>query len=196
MRKARYEKNLKIGVRFDGATFSLLDGTSLPKLRKNAVGELLLPPEAIEDEDARARLSNDRRVLLLEQNTFIYIGVSPSLIEKPDAKGLLHDPRELGLQTEYWLVEAQLKEPLYVRVRGDDEARLEKCICEIPAVGREATSVNHAFTIASETYETKRLSHTGNVFERVFTEPTSGQWHTLGELRAKAILTLPSENPN
>jgi hypothetical protein len=55
----RYEKKLRIGVRFDGAKFVLLDGSLLPKLRKNAVGELLLQPEVIEDRAARTRFTRD-----------------------------------------------------------------------------------------------------------------------------------------
>jgi hypothetical protein len=37
----------------------------------------------------------------------------------------------------------------------------------IPALEKSAESLNHAFTLISEVFETKRRSHSGNVFERV-----------------------------
>jgi hypothetical protein len=76
---------------------------------------------------------------------------------------------------------------LRIRIRGDQEAKLEPCSCEITALKREATSVNHAFTIISESYETQRLSHTGNVFERAYTPVGPKRWQTLDDLRIKAI---------
>src|SRR5208337_2134709 len=64
---------------------------------------------------------------------------------------------------------------------------LESCRCVIPALKLEATSINHAFTLISEAYETKRLSHTGNVFERAYTPVGPKRWQTLDDLRIKAI---------
>ena len=46
-----------------------------------------------------------------------------------------------------------------------------------------AQSLNHAFTILSEHYETGRLSHTGSVYQRVFYQEKDGHWYPLGNLR-------------
>lgn len=48
---------------------------------------------------------------------------------------------------------------------------------------RPATSLNHALTILSETYETWRISNTGNVYDRVFYMAASGRWLPLDALR-------------
>lgn len=93
----------------------------------------------------------------------------------------------MKLKTEYWLIEVHLEQDLSIRIRGDQEARLEKCKCVIPALRREASSVNHAFTLVSEAYETQRLSHTGNVFERAYTWVEPAGWRTLAELRLRVI---------
>src|SRR6476660_7891819 len=94
---------------------------------------------------------------------------------------------KMRLLTDYWLVEVHLVQDLSIRIRGDHEARLEKCRCAIPALKRKASSINHAFTVVSEAYETQRLSHTGNVFERAYTWVEPGGWRTLDQLRLSAI---------
>jgi hypothetical protein len=187
VRKNRNKKNLRIGVRFNGDEFVLLNGSPLPKLRTNAVGELVLQPDVIEDWADRERLTRDDVVRMLERGSRIFLGVSPHLVGDPSAEGLLREPEQMKLKTEYWIVEVRLEQDLRIRIRGDQEARLEKCKCLIPALKREASSVNHAFTLASEAYETERLSHTGNVFERAYTQVEPAGWRTLDEIRVSVI---------
>ena len=50
-----------------------------------------------------------------------------------------------------------------------------------------ASSLNHAFTRLSEKFETHRISHTGNVFQRVFYREHGGWWRPLRQLREIAI---------
>jgi hypothetical protein len=104
------------------------------------------------------------------------------MVEDPKADGLIQSFEQKGLAPKYWFVEVRLEQPLYLRIRGDQEARLEKCDCLIPALSESATSINHAFTIVWEAFERKRQSHTGNVFERVFAF-TENRWLSLDDLR-------------
>ena len=60
--------------------------------------------------------------------------------------------------------EVVLLEPLLISVDGSERAKLNDCSCGIFLLDKEATSVNHAFTLLSEEFETDRMSHTGNVF--------------------------------
>jgi hypothetical protein len=94
-------------------------------------------------------------------------------------------------------VEVALKANLSLQVRGDQEARLSPCLCTIPALRHEAESLNHAFTLISEAYETKRRSHSGNVFERAYAQDERGNWQKLDELRLKAItkMVIGNEQP-
>lgn len=56
------------------------------------------------------------------------------------------------------------------------------------AVSQEpATSLNHALTKLSEAYETWRISHTGNVYDRVFYQAKDGRWYPLKVLRSATI---------
>ena len=73
------------------------------------------------------------------------------------------------------------------QVRGDQEARLCPCVCAIPSLDKKAQSLNHAFTLISEAYETLRRSHSGNVFERVYAQDKTNKWVSLDEIRITAI---------
>src|SRR5271170_815294 len=95
--KTRYEKNLRIGVRFDGNTFVLLDGSALPKLHKDSVCELVLKPEVIQDAKDRGRFLLDEVVRILEYGTAVLVGVSPHLIGNTKANGLIRDPQAVKL---------------------------------------------------------------------------------------------------
>jgi hypothetical protein len=182
-RKDRYGKRLRIGVRFDGTKLLLLDGSVLPKLKKDAVAELLMDPNLIEDENARMMFTRDSVAQILGNGSLLFVGVSPHLIGDQKAEGLRGNCHEMGLLTDYWLVEVRLYEALNIRIRGDQEARLEKCRCFVPALSREASSINHAFTVVSEAYETKRLSHipitdrlVNRVNRPVISAPRSHKW--------------------
>ena len=134
VQKNRYTKNLRIGVRFNGDKFVLLNGNPLPKLRMNAVAELVLQPDVIEDCADRERFTRDDVVRMLERGSRIFLGVSPHLVGAPSPEGLLREPAQMKLKTEYWLIEVHLEQDLSIRIRGDQEARLEKCKCVIPAL--------------------------------------------------------------
>jgi hypothetical protein len=190
--KQRFEKHLRIGIQFDGNQFVLLDGSPLPALSKNAVAELIVAPEAILDSVVRARFLEDRAVRILERGSHVFFGVSPTMVGNSKAHGLLSS-LVLEINSDYWFVEGKLDAPLMLQVRGDQEARLSPCPCTIPALEKSAESLNHAFTLISEAFETKRRSHSGNVFERVYTQVTVGKWQSLDELRIAAIARMPSE---
>jgi hypothetical protein len=190
--KQRFERHLRIGIQFDGDRFVLLDGSPLPALSKNAIAELIVAPEAILNSVVRARFLEDRAVRILEKDSHVFFGVSPAMIGDLRAKGLLSS-LVLEINSDYWFVECKLDAPLMLQVRGDQEARLSTCPCTIPALEKSAESLNHAFTLISEAFETKRRSHSGNVFERVYTQVTAGKWQSLDELRIAAVARTTSD---
>jgi hypothetical protein len=50
-----------------------------------------------------------------------------------------------------------------------------------------AQSLNHAFTMLSERFETHRLSHTGSVYSRVFYQESDNYWYPLEYLKGAAL---------
>ena len=186
-RNGKYSKRLRLGIKVKGASFVLLSGDALPTLRSGAFAELMIDENAIEDPAARIKFSSDKASEILEKGSSVLLGLSPQMIEDPKADGLIQPFEQKGLLTKYWFVEVRLEQPLYLRIRGDQEAKLEKCDCFIPALKESASSINHAFTIVSEAFERKRQSHTGNVFERVFGF-TGNRWQSLDDLRRSSLV--------
>jgi len=184
--KDKFGKRLRIGVRFDGTSFIMLDGQPLPKLAKDSIAELVLAPESIQDERTRASLIGQRSIQFLKEDSLVLLGVSPAMIGEDPPPGLIRPDRP-PIPTSDWYVEVQLNADLWLQVRGDDDAKLSRCPCTIPALKREAESLNHAFTLISEAYETKRLSHSGNVFLRGYVQLKSAWWQSLDELRLGAL---------
>jgi len=184
--KSRYEKRFRIGVRFDGTNFVLLNGSPLPAIAKDSVAELVVAPECILNAGARSNLSEQTNIPLLKSGVSVLLGVSPTMVESHSAKGLIPS-NAIPILSSYLFVETKLDADLWLHVRGDQEAKLSPCLCTIPAVERKAESLNHAFTIISEAYETKRRSHSGNVFDRAYAQDDSGKWKSLDELRQHAI---------
>src|SRR5437867_1685242 len=90
IRKSRYGKNLRIGVRFNGDKFVLLNGSPLPKLRTNAVGELLLQADVIENSADRDRFTRDDVVRMLER------GSRHRVLAEPARKEPAHGPGYSG----------------------------------------------------------------------------------------------------
>jgi hypothetical protein len=190
--KDRFEKNLRIGVRFDGTGFVLLDGRPLPRLAKESVAELIVSPECLEDARVRGSFERQTSVQLLDEGSSVLLGVSPTMIEDISAVGLIL-PSSLPVISEYLFVEVRLDAPLWLQIRGDQETRLAQCKCTVSALKKSAQSLNHAFTLISEIYETKRRSHSGNVFQRAYAQLNSAWWRSLDELRLEAIHNIGSD---
>ncbi len=115
--KKRFEKHLRIGIRFDGDRIVLLDGSPLPALSKNAVAELIVAPEAILDSVVRARFLEGRAIQILERDSHVFFGVSPTMVGSLRADGLLSS-LVLEINSDYWFVEGKLEAPLMLQVQG------------------------------------------------------------------------------
>ena len=184
--KDRYEKRLRIDVRFDGTSFVLPDGRPLPALAKGSVAEIVLAPECIENETVRANLTDQKSTPFLKEGAVVLVGVSPTMIESSAAEGLI-PANAVPILSAYLFVEVKLDADLWLLVRGDQEARLSTALCTIPSLNTKAKSLNHAFMLISEAFETKRRSHSGNVFERAYAQDQLGNWQSLDELRLLTV---------
>lgn len=80
---------------------------------------------------------------------------------------------------------------LWLKVKGLDRCELQGSTVRMPEGFKpaDAVSLNHAFTKQlSERYETHRLSHTGNVYERIFYQDRDGGWYPLDDLRRGVLV--------
>jgi hypothetical protein len=199
------KKTVRILVQFRPGSILRSDGTPLPIIRDGTIANLVLPASTLADEAERQKLEEESTLELLQAGTSVFIGLNPTGVTSEDRDRLTlasefrfdHEPKAPNVpsgipQAPRTLIgrgydsfaEVVLKEPLILRIRGDKKPSLEECKCCIPVLRTEARSLNHAFTLLSVAFETKRISHTGNVFARGFCRcAKSKDWRSLNELR-------------
>jgi hypothetical protein len=151
------------GSVFQGTRTGGTDGR-LPALKDGTLGDLTVPAEAFEDPNVAIRLSAESKEPFLNAETLLIAHINPqsapiALLAKvaPSASGFL------GTGVEFLLKEEQ-----QVLNRGTKNSVLLHCRCYIPSLETEAKSINHAYSLISQAYEPHRISHTGNVFSKVF----------------------------
>ena len=174
-----------IPVRIRSTGVELLYGGPLPELADGTVGDLIVPAFAFRDTETLQQFVGELSGPVLKKGTRLLVSVPAA---ESARKGLVSS-ESLGCPTNAIgpFVEVVLAEPLELTLRGTKRAALRSCTCQIPALKRTATSVNHAYTIISEHFERDRRSHTGNVFEKVLYEtdckPEGRCWLPLDALR-------------
>lgn len=176
-------KTVTIAVKLEAGTWKRFDGSPLPKIREGAVGDLTLDEYALVNEKERSEFIQDNRVKFLPEGMTVFVGLNPDVIGPKNTHGLV-ESRELGFQSQWMFAEVLLLEDLDLKMRGDKDPALTQCRCKIPALGEEAISLNHAFTMLSMHYELHRKSHTANVFDRTYIRLLDGRWQTLDEHRS------------
>jgi hypothetical protein len=186
-------KRIRIPVMFSGGKIALPDGRPLPKIRDGASGELLLSDWAVQDRELVKEFQSQEMILLLNAGQSVFFTVQVHQI-----------PREVwteAMQKEFFVdrpggpyVQVRLEEALKLRLRGSKTPALCGCKCKIPCLGdKEAISLNHAYTLISTRFETKRISHSGNVFQHGWWfDEERKRWVQLDDLR----ITLQSQRGN
>lgn len=139
-------------------------GGTLPELEDGVIGELVLPIFAVKDKKFIQTISREEIVDLLPKGTKLFVSM------RIDDFATI-DPELEKLLIDYQYVPIILLEDLKLRFKGTKKPELLFCKCAIPALGKiEANSLNQAYSLISEQFEKKRMSHTGNVFTKVFTQ--------------------------
>ena len=168
------------------------DGTPLPVLREGAVGEMLITTAAPAETAPSERQAAPALYSMLPVGTELLVGLK-AVIRDAHLRPTQEGPRPIWLGE---LASLWLEEPLDLEVTAALSARLCACRCASPALnGRHAVSLNHGFTLLSERYETDRLSHTGNVFKRVFFfDEILQRWLPLEEQRSRVLQLAADES--
>jgi hypothetical protein len=187
------KKTIRIVVRVRAGRVVRSDGTPLPKVLDGTLGDLVLPASHLIDENERRELEKESLQDLLPERSVVFVGLSLAMM-KGKPRGLV-TPQDLKTLYGYGYLfaEVHLLEPLRMHLRGDKEPILEDCHCVIPRLKMGARSLNHAFTLLSAKFEVRRISHTGNVFTRIYCySDTRKIWHPLDELRGHFGHLLPN----
>jgi hypothetical protein len=175
-----YKASVRIGARWRSGKLTTLEGLPLPGIADGAFVELVIPSWAVSDDSDRRKLQSKRIIEMLPAQESVWLGLSRNAVNAkrranfPDATG--------GAAAGYLVAEVILLEPLFVSVDGSERTKLNACRCDIRQMSLEAKSLNHAYTLLPEEFETNRMSHTGNVFRRGFVHQNK-RWLSLDELR-------------
>lgn len=165
MRVDRYDKTVKIPARVVGGGFEYFYGGPLPELRDGTILDFSVPESAIEDTAFLKVLKTGTYEEILPKGAKVYAAVSsrhipPALSNKTLSLKNYLLPDEL-------FVEIVLEEPLKLQLRGTKPGRLKAAKCVIPTLNKKALSLNHAYRLISEAFEPDRISHSGNVFQKM-----------------------------
>jgi hypothetical protein len=166
------------------------------------VGELVLSAIQVTDKSFLKQLQQQALVKVLPEGTELWVALSDQteskisaaqseLIERSDfpAGTTRFESVFLGPTKKNMTAEGVFEEAgsggLWLKVKGLDKTDLISSSIRMPAETEKKTaiSLNHALTMLSERYETHRLSHTGNVYTRVFYQEGNGRWYPLADLR-------------
>lgn len=161
-----YQRTVRLPVRFKGGQWSLADGAKLPQVEDDTFAELVLSAYSLLLEEDRLRWTTEERRVMFPAGSSIWARVRGKNGVMLKAAGCIEHKIWPGEPAS--LVEMQLAKQLEVVLRAGKTGLLDSCPCTIPALSVEAASVNEAYTLISQKYETHRRSHTGNVFKCVY----------------------------
>lgn len=172
-----FKKTIKIPVRIVDGKAEYFYGGPFPKIR-DVTGDLVVPAFSVMEKSFVDEFSANDGAEILPRGTSLMVNVWAD----SGAPGLVKDVQCGPLSGN---VEVQLWEPLYLWHRGTKNSVLAPCKCFIPALNERASSLNHAYTIVSKAFETKRQTNTGNVFKKIYYRGGVDSWHMLQRLRDK-----------
>lgn len=183
-------------VRVNGA-WEFIDGGGVP-LRDGARAELTFLLSDINDPEFLRRVTQERLVRIFEESTQLRVALNARAVLSP------YSPMGMNVDIDRWPSGCTIAVPitvgpvsretekfdavrggLWMRQTGMDRGEL---ICSTVLMPEDmdvpvAQSLNHAFTVLSERFETHRISHTGNVHERVFYRDSNDKWYPIGDIR-------------
>lgn len=161
------EKTVLLPVRIKNGKVELYDGSKLPKIRDALYAELIVPALAIEDNAFLENVSNEQSLLMFPQGETLYVKMNLQY------DGNI-DEALIDSMLDHTYLEIILEEDLVLHLRGTKRAYLQPCRCKIPLFDKSVGSLNQAYTAISTVFEPYRLSHSGNVFTKIFFKNNNG----------------------
>lgn len=206
---------LRIPVRYVDGAWECSFGGEVP-IKEGTEAELLVEGAAISDTAFLEKMELPGRYKVLDEGTplLVALTVKPANPPPQELKCLLRHYAEFQgkIHTELlnsWnrntlhFVEVRVARPdekqarrfetdrggLWLLTQGLEAKGLASTTIRIPreVSADPVASLNHALTKLSETFETWRISHTGNIYTRVFYQERNGNWYPLDVLRNKAL---------
>ena len=156
-------------------------------LKKDFQAEIVLEETNFSDKNYFHSLAKQKVVELLPIDSRLLVNIAlKNPVAEDLAKFVITDDGPKGIDGGF--IEIFLRQPQGLKLRGKKKALLLPCRVEIPALpSQPAASINHSCTLISESFEPWRISHTGNVFFKVYAQESStGEWISLDVWRKQA----------
>jgi hypothetical protein len=200
---------LRIPVKLVDGHWELLYGGGIP-VKDGSVAELRLEKYSISDKSFLATVSAKRSIKILEEGTQLLFALTPDLSLPEVLASHFLNPLSVKyehvakISTHARFIRVHLSQPtdaqkrlqldqggLWLKLEGLVDRGVESSSIKLPPVPglkkQVASSLNHAFTLLSEVFETQRISHTGNIYESVFYQDSDETWFPLKDLRNREL---------
>lgn len=196
-----------------GDRWEFFYGGDVP-VKDGAIADLTVNTCDLTDDKFRQRVTQEALVRILPEGAELCVALSDRsensrrrLGNWPDKYPVALPPGTTRIE-RIWLGPPKKKKPepqtklegvpeaddsqggLWLKVKGLARCELHGSTVKLPEGFDPVTAVslNHAFTKLSECYEAHRLSHTGNVYERIFYQDRNGLWYPLDDLRRGVLV--------
>lgn len=177
----RLLKTINIPIRIVNGKVNYFYGGELPLIKNGALGNLIISEYDVEDKNFVSISQFEDKIEILPKDTKLMFAVNTD--DAPEE--IKHFAKIIKTvdYKSYLFVDSILLQPLELQLRGSKKSNLLNVSCNIPSIGKIASSINNACTIISEAFEPKRKSHTGNVFEKCYYQEGDNIWYPLDYLR-------------
>lgn len=181
------DKVIKIPIRIANNIIRYYYGGDLPEFSDGAIGDLIVPEFAVIDKKFISIIQAEQKYQILDRDTIVMMGIKGNDLPTEFRQNINPNHLDHEYKIHDGFVGVLLKEPLYLQYRGSKKPTLSDVKCYIEVLKIDAISLNNAFTIISEKFETSRKSHTGNVFDKCFYKSENGKWYPINKLREDIV---------
>ena len=186
-------KKVMIPIQVRNGKICYFYGEELPRIMDGAIGDLILDVAMVEDPEKVKVFQFEKEVTLFNKDTKLMFGISNKSIPK-DRVGQATTLKKVIAPVYNHYVAVVLQEELKLKLKGTKKAALVKCKCNIPALEKDASSLNHAYTLLSREFEPDRISHGGNVFLNCYYYDEDNFWRNLDDKRETHMASFEYEH--
>ena len=198
-----WTEKVTVPVKRVGERWEFFYGGDVP-VKEGTLGELTISSSQITDARFQRQVCQETRVKILEEGATLLVALSDrgtgsyrtgphwpeiALCDVPAGTtrfeavrvGPVRQPKSKQLRLD----DQSLSGGLWLRLKGLEKSELDCSTVLMPEGFHEKTaiSLNHAFTMLSQKFESHRISNTGNVYDRFFYKESNGYWFPLDDLR-------------
>lgn len=187
-------RRLTLPIQKVNGQWEMIHGGGIP-LPDGTFADISIDLDTVQDETFKILITQELSAKVLPMGTTLYV----ALTDRQTCSDV-----KLDIPSNHWPEGSTRFEPvtlgptsikcpdlfdenggLWIRHIGLDHCELRSSTILLPegfptAVAR---SLNHALTLLSEHYEVHRISHTGNVYDKIYYQETNNEWLPLSVLR-------------